>query len=221
MTQYQMELYHYGIKGQKHGIRRFQNEDGSLTVAGRRRYLDDMKKKAGSMQDEEKEKQSSKTIDEHSSLSGSGKGKGQSGVGNLADEGKSKYQQVSQKAKGMIDSARAEAQARIQSIGRQVGSSKSGPSSSDAASIIDQKMQRRAEWEERQRERQQVSGQQNAGSGSSSSRSVNASTPASSVSSTGKPAAVSENGNTQTGQIIKPGRVRAGKTKVNAVLEAK
>ena len=32
------ELYHHGIKGQKWGIRRFQNEDGSLTDAGKRRY---------------------------------------------------------------------------------------------------------------------------------------------------------------------------------------
>ena len=32
------ELYHHGIKGQKKGFRRFQNEDGSLTEEGRRRY---------------------------------------------------------------------------------------------------------------------------------------------------------------------------------------
>ena len=32
------ELYHHGIKGQKWGIRRYQNEDGSLTPAGRERY---------------------------------------------------------------------------------------------------------------------------------------------------------------------------------------
>ena len=34
----QNELYHHGIKGQKWGIRRFQNEDGSLTAEGKRRY---------------------------------------------------------------------------------------------------------------------------------------------------------------------------------------
>ena len=33
------ELYHFGIKGQKWGIRRFQNPDGTLTAAGRKRYL--------------------------------------------------------------------------------------------------------------------------------------------------------------------------------------
>ena len=32
------ELYHHGIKGQKWGVRRFQNEDGSLTSAGKGRY---------------------------------------------------------------------------------------------------------------------------------------------------------------------------------------
>jgi hypothetical protein len=31
------ELYHHGILGQRWGIRRFQNPDGSLTAAGRRR----------------------------------------------------------------------------------------------------------------------------------------------------------------------------------------
>lgn len=31
-------LTHHGIKGQKHGIRRYQNADGSLTSAGRARY---------------------------------------------------------------------------------------------------------------------------------------------------------------------------------------
>lgn len=31
-------LIHYGIKGQQHGIRRFQNEDGTLTEEGKRRY---------------------------------------------------------------------------------------------------------------------------------------------------------------------------------------
>ena len=35
------ELQHHGIKGQKWGIRRFQNKDGSLTPAGRKRYDDD------------------------------------------------------------------------------------------------------------------------------------------------------------------------------------
>ena len=32
------ELNHHGIKGQKWGVRRYQNKDGSLTVKGRQRY---------------------------------------------------------------------------------------------------------------------------------------------------------------------------------------
>lgn len=32
------ELYHFGIKGMRWGIRRYQNEDGSLTSAGQARY---------------------------------------------------------------------------------------------------------------------------------------------------------------------------------------
>lgn len=32
------ELYHWGIKGMKWGVRRYQNKDGSLTSAGKKRY---------------------------------------------------------------------------------------------------------------------------------------------------------------------------------------
>ena len=34
------EIKHHGIKGQKWGVRRFQNKDGSLTADGRKRYAD-------------------------------------------------------------------------------------------------------------------------------------------------------------------------------------
>ena len=33
-------LKHHGIKGQKWGVRRFQNEDGTRTAAGKKRYSD-------------------------------------------------------------------------------------------------------------------------------------------------------------------------------------
>lgn len=42
---YPAELYHHGIKGMKWGVRRFQNKDGSLTGAGRKRYKTDVSEK--------------------------------------------------------------------------------------------------------------------------------------------------------------------------------
>lgn len=35
-------LVHYGIKGMKWGVRRYQNKDGSLTSAGKNRYGKDL-----------------------------------------------------------------------------------------------------------------------------------------------------------------------------------
>lgn len=39
MNLYKRELYHHGIKGQKWGVRRYQNPDGSYTEAGMKRYF--------------------------------------------------------------------------------------------------------------------------------------------------------------------------------------
>lgn len=40
------ELRHHGIKGQKWGVRRYQNKDGSLTPAGKKRASKEYKKAA-------------------------------------------------------------------------------------------------------------------------------------------------------------------------------
>lgn len=40
------ELYHHGIRGQKWGVRRYQNSDGSLTDKGKKRYEADARKQA-------------------------------------------------------------------------------------------------------------------------------------------------------------------------------
>lgn len=37
------ELYHYGVKGQKWGVRRYRNDDGTLTDAGKKRYDRDIR----------------------------------------------------------------------------------------------------------------------------------------------------------------------------------
>ena len=66
------DLRHHGIKGQKWGVRRFQNADGSLTATGRKRYgTDDLKdsldklNKADSLINTAKKYQSEKDRKEH------------------------------------------------------------------------------------------------------------------------------------------------------------
>lgn len=54
MITYKDELYHHGIKGQKWGVRRYQNADGSLTAAGSRRYNKIEKKYNKQLQKSEK-----------------------------------------------------------------------------------------------------------------------------------------------------------------------
>lgn len=50
---YETELTHHGIKGQRWGVRRFQNKDGTLTTRGKKRYKTDYDAEAKKMTDDE------------------------------------------------------------------------------------------------------------------------------------------------------------------------
>ena len=50
-SEYYESLTHHGVKGQKWGVRRYQNSDGTLTNEGKRRYDDKSKKKRKPMSD--------------------------------------------------------------------------------------------------------------------------------------------------------------------------
>ena len=55
---YNNQIWHWGVKGMKWGVRRYQNADGSLTEAGKRRYAADKvannkKKEKNRLSDEE------------------------------------------------------------------------------------------------------------------------------------------------------------------------
>ncbi len=54
MENFNQELYHWGKKGMKWGIRRYQNKDGTLTDAGKKRYSRDAREKEYDKYDESK-----------------------------------------------------------------------------------------------------------------------------------------------------------------------
>lgn len=62
----ELVLYHHGVKGQRWGVRRYQNKDGSLTAEGKQRYSPDViaeRKEEAKQLRESKQKDQAKLIE--------------------------------------------------------------------------------------------------------------------------------------------------------------
>ena len=66
-------LQHFGILGQKWGVRRFQNEDGTLTEEGRKRYLEEYVRSDGKKVYYLTNEGTKAYFDRHGNLNSSGK----------------------------------------------------------------------------------------------------------------------------------------------------
>ena len=62
------ELDHHGVKGQRWGVRRYQNKDGSLTPLGKRRGQSSMSEDAVTARDLQKKKLNQMSNSEHRKL---------------------------------------------------------------------------------------------------------------------------------------------------------
>lgn len=92
------ELYHFGIKGMHWGVRRYQNADGSLTAAGRKRY---------DVGEARKKKKIDKTKVKTAAMVGAGVGLGASSIAALNKVGNKDriYEQNIKKGKNKLSVA--------------------------------------------------------------------------------------------------------------------
>lgn len=80
--QYPDYLVHHGVKGQKWGVRRYQNSDGSYTSAGRSRYLANVKSGVSSVSKRvDSNRKNRKWFDENGQLNARGRRKFKAGMG--------------------------------------------------------------------------------------------------------------------------------------------
>lgn len=128
-------LYHHGILGQKWGIRRFQNKDGSLKPAGRARYREDRSGKKGRLSDKQKTALKVGATVFTAAIAAYGGYKVYKGIKTLDAESLAKSKEALARAIG-VDSARLNTSIKISSKTGVIPSSRDIRSSDDIRSII-------------------------------------------------------------------------------------
>lgn len=113
IAEYSNELYHYGIKGMKWGVRRYHNFDGSLTKAGKDR-LKDYKTRERNEAIKRGEKFKKKHAASAEKLKTQLANQKQSGNTRAYDQTKKKYE----KAKANLKRAKSITDAELKAIGK-------------------------------------------------------------------------------------------------------
>jgi len=104
---YADELYHFGIKGQKWGVRHWQNEDGTFNEAGKERYFGSSAERKRALK-----RYGVSRIDK--------KSKGALTKGNLEKERKELYKRIDKNAKKYGDESSKEGKENIQKVKNEV-----------------------------------------------------------------------------------------------------